>query len=963
MSSTNNNNGKKPRWSHADKAGAKRGQDRSGGRDFGGRRDGAAGGRDERRGGFSRDNDRREGGFRGGDERRGGFQARDDRRDGGFRGRDERRGGFSRDNDRREGGFRGGDDRRGGFNRGSDERRGGFQGRDDRRGGFSRDNDRREGGFRGGDDRRGGFNRDNDRRDGGFRGDDRRGGFNRGGDDRRGGFGGRDDRREGGFQRRDDRGGFNRGGDDRRGGFNRDNDRREGGFRGGDDRRGGFNRDDRRGGYQGRDDRRGGFNRDNDRREGGFQRRDDRGGFNRGDRRDGGFQRRDDRREGGFDREKRFGRPDRSFDDAPVRDESRVEDAQVENVTAANADVAATTVEADAATGENIQRENVDVVGEQNPDERVHVDGDVEGDVRVDDAPTADATDAERDGVDAADSDTTNSDADNTDAENTDPADATNATAGTADGEHAGFDESESDEIDESVIMTFTELGLPEALVERMARDGITKPFPIQAATIPDAMAGKDVLGRGRTGSGKTLGFGLPMLARLAEGGKARAHQPRAIVLVPTRELAMQVSDALQPLVHVVGLKHKLVAGGMPYEPQLSALERGVDVLIATPGRLSDLIERGAADLSRVEIAVLDEADHMAEMGFLEAITEILDLVPEGGQRLLFSATLDRGIDTVVDKYLVDPVTHSTDDGTATVTTMEHHALLIEPRDKKVVTAEVANREGRTVVFVRTKMGADRVAAELREQGVMAAALHGGLNQGQRNRVLSAFKDGRVPVLVATDVAARGIHVDEVGVVLQVDPPADHKDYLHRAGRTARAGEKGTVITLALPHQRRSMQRLLDSAGVDVSLVRTRPGDEAIVAAGGSTPEGRSISEDDLRRTLAPRNDRGGRGGRGYERGGRGGYDRGGRDGGRGGYGRGGGFDRGGRGRFNDRDGRGQGRGRGDDRGFGGGRGYRDDIDGGFERENRRQSFGGRGGQGGRGGYGGDRGGYRGNRD
>ena len=964
MSSTNNNNGKKPRWSHADKAGAKRGQDRSGGRDFGGRRDGAAGGRDERRGGFSRDNDRREGGFRGGDERRGGFQARDDRRDGGFRGRDERRGGFSRDNDRREGGFRGGDDRRGGFNRGSDERRGGFQGRDDRRGGFSRDNDRREGGFRGGDDRRGGFNRDNDRRDGGFRGDDRRGGFNRGGDDRRGGFGGRDDRREGGFQRRDDRGGFNRGGDDRRGGFNRDNDRREGGFRGGDDRRGGFNRDDRRGGYQGRDDRRGGFNRDNDRREGGFQRRDDRGGFNRGDRRDGGFQRRDDRREGGFDREKRFGRPDRSFDDAPVRDESRVEDAQVENVTAANADVAATTVEADAATSENFQRENVDVVGEQNPDERVHVDGDVEGDVCVDDAPTADATDAERDGVDAADSDTTNSDADNTDAQNTDPADATNATAGTADGEHAGFDESESDEIDESVIMTFTELGLPEALVERMARDGITKPFPIQAATIPDAMAGKDVLGRGRTGSGKTLGFGLPMLARLAEGGKARAHQPRAIVLVPTRELAMQVSDALQPLVHVVGLKHKLVAGGMPYEPQLSALERGVDVLIATPGRLSDLIERGAADLSRVEIAVLDEADHMAEMGFLEAITEILDLVPEGGQRLLFSATLDRGIDTVVDKYLVDPVTHSTDDGTATVTTMEHHALLIEPRDKKVVTAEVANREGRTVVFVRTKMGADRVAAELREQGVMAAALHGGLNQGQRNRVLSAFKDGRVPVLVATDVAARGIHVDEVGVVLQVDPPADHKDYLHRAGRTARAGEKGTVITLALPHQRRSMQRLLDSAGVDVSLVRTRPGDEAIVAAGGSTPEGRSISEDDLRRTLAPRNDRGGRGGRGYERGGRGGYDRGGRDGGRGGYGRGGGFDRGGRGHFNDRDDRGQGRGRGgDDRGFGGGRGYRDDIDGGFERENRRQSFGGRGGQGGRGGYGGDRGGYRGNRD
>lgn len=510
-------------------------------------------------------------------------------------------------------------------------------------------------------------------------------------------------------------------------------------------------------------------------------------------------------------------------------------------------------------------------------------------------------------------------------------------TAAPADEAASGEHESTSAAEDER---TFADLGLPAVIVERLAREGITTPFPIQSATIPDALAGKDVLGRGRTGSGKTLGFGLPMLTRLAEGGKARAHMPRAIVLVPTRELAMQVSDALQPLVHVAGLKHKLVAGGMPYEPQLSALERGVDILIATPGRLSDLIERGAADLSRVEIAVLDEADHMAEMGFLEAITEILDLVPEGGQRLLFSATLDRGIDTVVAKYLVDPVTHSTDDGTASVTTMEHHALLIEPRDKKLVTAEVANRDGRTVVFVRTKMGADRVAAELREQGVMAAALHGGLNQGQRNRVLSAFKDGRVPVLVATDVAARGIHVDEVGVVLQVDPPADHKDYLHRAGRTARAGEKGTVVTLALPHQRRAMQRLLDEAGVDTRLVKARPGDDVIVEAGGSVPEGRSISEDDLRRILAPR-DRGERRGRGgFDRGGRGRFDRGGR----------GGYDRGGRGRFDERRG---GRDGGFERGGRGG-GFRDDIDGGFERQNRRQGFGGRGQ---------DRGGYRGPRD
>lgn len=409
----------------------------------------------------------------------------------------------------------------------------------------------------------------------------------------------------------------------------------------------------------------------------------------------------------------------------------------------------------------------------------------------------------------------------------------------------------------------FAALGLPEVLVERLAREGITEPFPIQSATIPDALAGRDVLGRGRTGSGKTLSFGLPTITRLM-GTKARPNKPRAIVLVPTRELAMQVSDALQPLVHVAGLHHKLVAGGMPYEPQLSALSRGVDILVATPGRLSDLIDRGAADLSAVQIAILDEADHMAEMGFLEAITEILDLVPEGGQRLLFSATLDRGIDTVVERYLTDPVEHATDDGTASISTMEHHALLIEPRDKKIVTAELANRPGRTVVFVRTKLGADRVAEELREQGVVAAALHGGLNQGQRNKVLGAFKEGRIPVLIATDVAARGIHVDDVSLVLQIDPPADHKDYQHRAGRTARAGEAGTVVTLALPHQRKMVQRLLDDAGVGIKLTKARPGDDLIAAAGGSRPTGEPIGQSDLNALLVPpgQRDRGRAGGR-----------------------------------------------------------------------------------------------------
>jgi len=396
----------------------------------------------------------------------------------------------------------------------------------------------------------------------------------------------------------------------------------------------------------------------------------------------------------------------------------------------------------------------------------------------------------------------------------------------------------------------FAALGLPAPLVERLAREGITAPFPIQTATIPDALAGRDVLGRGQTGSGKTFAFGLPTLTRLAAGDRALARRPRALILTPTRELAMQISDALEPFVHVMGLRHKLVAGGMPYPPQLMALDRGVDLLIATPGRLKDLIERGAVQLTDISIMILDEADHMAEMGFLPEITSILDGLPEGGQRLLFSATLDRGIDGVVKRYLTDAVTHSTDDVTASVTTMDHHILLIDPQHKKSITAEVANRDGRTLVFVRTKLGADRVAEQLREQGVFAAALHGGLAQGARNRVLSAFKDGSLPVLVATDVAARGIHVDDIGVVLQADPPADHKDYLHRSGRTARAGEKGSVITLALPHQRKGMERLAREAGVDVMATRAVPGDAMLASTGACPPSGVPIPASQSRRLL-----------------------------------------------------------------------------------------------------------------
>ncbi len=414
----------------------------------------------------------------------------------------------------------------------------------------------------------------------------------------------------------------------------------------------------------------------------------------------------------------------------------------------------------------------------------------------------------------------------------------------------------------------FAALGLTGRLVERLARDGITDPFPIQAAAIPDALAGRDVLGRGRTGSGKTLAFGLPMVSRLADGTRPASRRPRALVLVPTRELAMQVSDALEPFVHVTGLRHRLVAGGLSYEPQISSLARGVDLLVATPGRLTDLMERGAVELDDVRVAVLDEADHMADMGFLPEVTAILDALPEGGQRMLFSATLDRGVDALVARYLVDPVTHSTDEAQAAVTTMSHHVLLIDPQEKKALTAELAGREGRVIVFARTQLGADRIAGELRSKGVLAASLHGGLSQPVRNRVLGAFRDGRMSVLVATDVAARGIHVDDVGLVVQVDPPRDHKDYLHRAGRTARAGERGAVVMLALPHQRRMVTRIIEGAGADATTARVSPGDATMQAIGGRAPSGVPVPDEVWRPILEPKRSerRGGRPGKGGPR-------------------------------------------------------------------------------------------------
>ncbi|GAA4692445.1 DEAD/DEAH box helicase [Phytohabitans rumicis] len=381
---------------------------------------------------------------------------------------------------------------------------------------------------------------------------------------------------------------------------------------------------------------------------------------------------------------------------------------------------------------------------------------------------------------------------------------------------------------------TFADLGLPAPLVRELDREGITTPFEIQAATVPDALAGRDVLGRGQTGSGKTLAFGLPLLTRLSQGERARSRHPRALILVPTRELAMQVADALRPLGRAVGVFLTTAVGGVPYDRQIDSLRRGVEIMVATPGRLKDLIERGSCSLDDIAITVLDEADQMADMGFLPEVTELLDKTPKVGQRMLFSATLDGDVDALVKRFMTDPVTHSTAPPVATVTTMDHHLLLIPPHDKLAVTAAIAARDGRTIMFARTQMGVDRLVGQLAAVGVRAGALHGGKTQRARTRTLAEFREGRVNVLVATDVAARGIHVDGVSLVVHIDPPKDSKDYLHRAGRTARAGESGAVATLVLPKQRKSTLAMLQRAGVDPAQTRVRPGDAALAELTGA---------------------------------------------------------------------------------------------------------------------------------
>jgi superfamily II DNA/RNA helicase len=382
---------------------------------------------------------------------------------------------------------------------------------------------------------------------------------------------------------------------------------------------------------------------------------------------------------------------------------------------------------------------------------------------------------------------------------------------------------------------TFAQLGLPQPLVSVLARRGMHEPFAIQSRTLPDALSGRDVLGRAQTGSGKTLAFGLPLLTRLAAEGHHRASlRPRALVLVPTRELAKQVADALGPLGHALDLRVATVYGGAPMGRQIDNLRRGVDLVVATPGRLIDLMERGAIVLDRISVAVLDEADHMADLGFLPAVTRILDATPTGGQRMLFSATLDRGVDKLVARYLSDPAIHAVATAVSSIESMEHRVFMLRSDDKVAVAAEIALRPARTLFFVRTKHGADRLAKQLSRHGVDAVAIHGNLNQNQRQRALDGFAAGHTRVLVATDVAARGIHVDDVDLVVHFDPPNDHKDYLHRSGRTARAGANGTVVSFVEPQQARDVARMHDLAAVQPDTARVHVGHPAVRAVAES---------------------------------------------------------------------------------------------------------------------------------
>ena len=378
---------------------------------------------------------------------------------------------------------------------------------------------------------------------------------------------------------------------------------------------------------------------------------------------------------------------------------------------------------------------------------------------------------------------------------------------------------------------SFAALGVPPALVAALAAGEITAPFPIQAAVLPDALAGTDILGRGRTGSGKTLGFGIPLVARLA-GGRTGAGRPRGLVLVPTRELASQVRDVLRPLAAAAGLSVAAVFGGASQRPQVTALRNRVDIVVACPGRLADLIDQGHCDLGEVEIAVLDEADHMADLGFLPVVRRLLDATPLDGQRMLFSATLDNAVDVLARRFLTVPAEHSVDP-LETPAAHVHHLLTVPATDRTAVVVELAGGENRSLVFTRTRHGAHKLARQLRTAGIPAGELHGDLSQRAREQNLASFSSGAVRVLVATDIAARGIHVDRIGLVIHADAPAEHKAYLHRSGRTARAGADGTVVTLQTPAQARAVKTLMSKAGVVPLAAAVTPGSPVIRAIAG----------------------------------------------------------------------------------------------------------------------------------
>lgn len=361
---------------------------------------------------------------------------------------------------------------------------------------------------------------------------------------------------------------------------------------------------------------------------------------------------------------------------------------------------------------------------------------------------------------------------------------------------------------------SFTALGTPEAISAVLAERGITTPTPIQAATLPDSLAGRDVLGRGRTGSGKTFAFLIPLVTRLAASPRPGDRKPRGLVLAPTRELALQIEESLEPLLRPMRLSSTTVFGGVNQRPQVAALRAGVDIVVACPGRLLDLHGQGELPLDGIRITVVDEADQMSDMGFLPMLRRILDATPRDGQRLLFSATLDGQVAKVVERYLHDPVVHEADSALSPVSAMAHHVFRVEPSDRLDVLVDLAAAPGRTIMFTRTKHGAKKLAKQLIQRGVPAVDLHGNLSQNARTRNLDAFHTGRVETLIATDIAARGIHVDEVGLVVHADPPVEHKAYLHRSGRTARAGASGTVVTLATPEQRPDVRSLMRAAGI-----------------------------------------------------------------------------------------------------------------------------------------------------